>query len=74
MSWNLNPLPPQPSSRWLVFTHPDDLCSKQHRGAPQSPSVLQQAYICASESPVVTADLMWEQLPVRPKGQIAQAN
>lgn len=29
----------QPSSHWLVFPHPNDLCSKQHQGphrAPQS--------------------------------------
>lgn len=75
MNWNLNPLPPQPSSPWLVFTHSDDLCSKQHRGATQSPSVLQQTSICASQRPAaVTPDPLWEQLPARPSGQILQAN
>lgn len=37
MSWNLNRLPPQPSSRWLAFTRPDDLRSKRHRGPHRTP-------------------------------------
>lgn len=57
-----------------LCSHTQMISAQNGIGAPQSPSVLQQAYICASESPVVTPDLMWEQLPVKPKGQIAKAN
>lgn len=72
----LNELESEPSAstaiKSLACVHtPRWSLLKTASGAPQSPSVLQQADICASESPVVTPDLMWEQLPVRPKGQMA---